>query len=309
MTRGKHPQVKYIHAAFSAAGQLRLQPYAGSAWRGAFGHALKKTVCIAGMRPCPGCHVRHVCLFPKLFPYGPLAEDDVPARFATPPVPFVLTVDPTPRVGFFEPHERIGVRLLLLDDAAERAPYVLYALIEAMQRGIGSERVPLHLAGIGRVGGPLLMPDGDGFAAALSPFSLRPPPLPDFLRLKFVTPLRLRLANDLVTGEGFQPSHLISAALRRTYLLLGRPTEETARRIRMAGRDLSWQNARFGWLETTRRSSRQESLMRFGGIVGEADLDLGGMPEDIKELIWLASILHVGKGASMGFGRIVLEGI
>jgi hypothetical protein len=114
--------------------------------------------------------------------------------------------------------------------------------------------------------------------------------------------------NDLLTAKTFTPRHLVTAALRRTRLLLACPEEPLAAALRQASAALSWQAPRFGWLETAHRSTRQGSLMRFGGIVGESGLALSGLPEEMKELLWLASLLHVGKGASMGFGRIALEG-
>jgi hypothetical protein len=299
-------RTRYVFATFAPVERLALQPYAGSAWRGAFGHALKRTVCIAGMRPCAGCHLVHVCVFPKFFPADQSAASDLPARFASPPVPFVLAPEPTPRKGFFAPDETVEVRMLLLDTVADGAAYALHALIEAARHGIGAARTPLRLVGLGQVGGPLRAPDPTAFAAALAPFPLQPPSAPSYVRIRFVTPLRLRLADDLLTGAQFRPAHLIAAALRRTTLLLGPPAEATAQRIRATAQALHWIAPRFGWLETTRRSTRQAATMRFGGIVGKAGLDLSGAP-DMWALLWLASILHLGKGASMGFGRIALD--
>src|SRR5438093_6172889 len=40
---------------FKPSGEGRLPAYAGSAWRGALGHALKKAVCVTRLSSCPPC--------------------------------------------------------------------------------------------------------------------------------------------------------------------------------------------------------------------------------------------------------------
>ena len=143
---------------------------------------------------------------------------------------------------------------------------------------------------------------------ALRPFVLKVPPFRPTIRLAFTTPLRLRLQGDLVTGARFTPTHLASAALRRRELLLGPLSTEERSSLLDRSRELTWRAPSFGWVETKRRSSRQEMLMAFGGIVGEATLDLSNAVE-LWPLIWLTSILHLGKGASMGFGRVELRDV
>ena len=40
---------------FTALEPVRLPVYAGSAWRGVFGHALKRLVCVTRAPRCPNC--------------------------------------------------------------------------------------------------------------------------------------------------------------------------------------------------------------------------------------------------------------
>ncbi len=300
--------IRRIDAVFVPERPLHLQGYAGSAWRGAYGHALKHTVCIRGLRPCEGCTVSHLCLFPKFFHDDPAAKGGAGSRYATAPAPYVLAPEPTPRGGVFEPGQPLAVQLLLIGPAAQGGAYALHALLEAGRRGIGAARVPLRCQGIARSGELPRTPDPEAIAEALQPFPLDVPPCQPAIRLAFTTPLRLRIQGDLVTGAHFTPTHLVSAAIRRREGLLGPLSAEERARLLDRARQLTWDAPRFGWVETKRRSSRQETLMAFGGIVGEATLDLSDATE-LWPLIWLTSILHLGKGASMGFGRLELRDV
>lgn len=297
-------QVVRLDAWFAPDRDLALQAYPGSAWRGAFGHALKRTVCVMRLQPCAGCALRTVCLFPRLFGAsgGP---GDGPATESA-PVPFVLAPEAMPKGGVVSEGTRLAVRLILLPPAAGHAIYALRALIDAAERGIGPARVPLTLKAIAPAGAPPRPPGDAAIAAALSPTELSPPPAPGGpMAVRLVTPLRVRLAGDLLTGRNFQPHHLLAAALRRLIGLFGAPDPAAVRPLREAACALAWNEPRFGWLETVRRSTRQQTTMRLGGIVGEARLDLDRTPA-LWPLLWWASVLHVGKGASMGFGRIDL---
>lgn len=285
-----------LDAWFAPERDLALQAYSGSAWRGAFGHALKRAVCVMRQRPCADCALRTVCLFPGLFPDKPAADP--------PMVPFVLAPAPSPRGCVVAAGTPVAVRLTLVPPATDHALYALRALIDCAQGGIGPGRVPLALAAIAPVG---QLPraathEAIGDAIAPRPFSAPAPP-GDVVRVDFVTPFRLRLDGDLVTGRDFAPHHLVSAALRRIEGLLGLRRDPTWRTIVTQARGLAWTRPRFGWLETVRRSTRQQATMRLGGIVGGAELDIAAVPQ-LWPVLWWASVLHVGKGASMGFGRL-----
>jgi hypothetical protein len=57
------PVARY-RLTFRAVDDLRLPAYAGSAWRGAFGHALKRLVCVTREPACPPCLLYRSCAYP-----------------------------------------------------------------------------------------------------------------------------------------------------------------------------------------------------------------------------------------------------
>src|SRR4051812_39341181 len=71
-----------------------LPPFHGSMLRGAFGHALRRTVCVMGPRQaCPDCLLRSACTYTRLF------EPSIDGE----PPPFLHGIDQAVRPYVFEP--------------------------------------------------------------------------------------------------------------------------------------------------------------------------------------------------------------
>jgi hypothetical protein len=280
---------------------VRFQRFPGSAWRGAFGTALKRLVCSMRLRPCPGCPLLGVCPFPQIFdpPADPSAVSYGLARARLPP--YVLDPPETPRPGFFEAGEAIPVTLRLIGEAGRFGAYAAVALVQAAEHGIGPDRARLSL----------VESHGEAPAPKLRRLELTPPPLPqEPISVRFTTPLRLKIDNDLCTPANLTPAHVLGAAVRRFSLACthyaGFTPEADFRALKQAMQTLRWQEAALHWCETTRRSQRQGTLMRLGGIIGWARLDLTPAPA-LWPFLWFAQWLHLGKAATMGFGRIRLN--
>lgn len=267
-----------------AAEAVRLQPFPGSAWRGVFAKNVKRLVCVLRHRPCGGCPLEGTCLYPRLF--GPAAERSGEAR------PFILAPSPLPRGGRLVAGDRVTLRMSVLPSARTSKAYLKRALIEAVRQGPLRGRTPFEIESISEDDVCL-----DDHGQAEEPGRAT--------RLAFLTPLRLRLRGDLVVPEALTPGMLVDATLRRARGLGISLPEELASASRAQARHLAFDAKRLRWLETWRYSSRQSTVMAFGGIVGEAELDLSSAPE-VRRTLSIASILHLGKGASMGFGHIAL---
>ena len=64
-----------------------LPPYKGSTFRGAFGAALKETVCALKRQDCPQCLLRPSCLYARVFEIQPAVQSQ---RLAAAPHPYVI---------------------------------------------------------------------------------------------------------------------------------------------------------------------------------------------------------------------------
>ncbi|MDA8050481.1 MAG: hypothetical protein M0002_10815, partial [Rhodospirillales bacterium] len=128
---------------FHPTAPARFARFPGSAWRGAFGHSLKRLVCVMHLRPCEGCALHHTCIFPQVF--EPPIPPDAPilANYRVAPTAFVLDPPETPRSGFYSERDPIPVTLRLFGRLTRFAPYVVQALLQAAAHGVGPDRAPL----------------------------------------------------------------------------------------------------------------------------------------------------------------------
>jgi hypothetical protein len=145
------PSIPFLRLRFalSALQEAYLPAFKGSLLRGAFGHALRRTVCVMGpQQPCPTCMLRKQCAYPRIF--ETLIEPDEP-------VPRFLRGLPTgPQPYVFEPFDeqrlyRIGDSLsfdfILLGQAIELHPFAIFAVSQMAEQGLGFKRMPFRLEG------------------------------------------------------------------------------------------------------------------------------------------------------------------
>jgi hypothetical protein len=129
---------------FRARQQMRMPGYMGSAWRGGFGRALRRAVCVTGLSTCPGCSFEASCVYPCLFETRPGGEGGILAAYDRVPNPFVLAA-PWDAGRLLPAGGETGLRLVLIGQAVEHAGFARQALAEAGLRGLGPDRGALYL--------------------------------------------------------------------------------------------------------------------------------------------------------------------
>lgn len=75
---------------FDKPANLCLPDYPGSAWRGALGHALKRTVCVVRNTVCQQCLLKTACAYSYIFETPPSANTEKMRKYTAAPHPFVL---------------------------------------------------------------------------------------------------------------------------------------------------------------------------------------------------------------------------
>jgi hypothetical protein len=312
------PRIPYLRLRFTLRAEepAHLPPYKGSTLRGGFGHALRRTVCVMGpAEPCATCLVRRTCVYPRLF--ETLLESDPDGELP----PFLRGLPTAPRPYVFEPlteacelapGDPLDFDLLLFGQATALHGYVLLAVDRMAAAGLGRGRARFTLDRV-----RALAPDGtwDVLAeagrlrAAQPPRPLLPaldaPPGPSAV-LHFLTPTRLKVREHLAPEVTFRD--LVFLMLRRTLEIAAlhlpgaavdwslRPALERAAAIRAT--------PALRWHDWQRYSNRQKASMTLGGFLGT--LTLEGDLAPFGPLLRTAEILHVGKGATFGLGRIEL---
>jgi len=300
---------RFVFERAQAAGR---RGFDGSAWRGAFGRALRRTVCVTRQPACAGCLLYRSCVYPYIFETPPPPDAERMRRYPAAPHPFVLV-----RPLADDPHRtEVEVGVTLVGHAVRQLPYVVHAMQRAGAAGIGRARIRHELAkveqqveGSNEKGWREVYRPG-GSLAAQAAFVPEPPAMAGDVRVRLLTPLRARRNEHLVGADAFEPGDLVVPLLRRVSLLsyfhTDHPLEADFKALVTAARATRASHADLRWHEWTRYSSRQRTDMRMGGLVGSFVLRAGDAAP-FWPLLWLGQWTHAGKAASMGLGRYRLE--
>ncbi|MEY6433638.1 CRISPR system precrRNA processing endoribonuclease RAMP protein Cas6 [Thioalkalicoccus limnaeus] len=309
------PPLARFRFLLTARDPVRLPDYPGSAWRGLLGHGLRRTACVTRQPTCGGCLLRRTCAYSTLF-----ETPAMPHRpgYTALPHPFVLDIDPTaPRR--YEPGETFSLTVHLIGAAIAQAPYLIHALTLAGRLGFGRARAGFELARVERETAPgshdwLDVYEADeGAYHALETAPLAAPPAPARVEMRVVTPLRIKRAGHFVGARDLTAADLVQALYRRLRILSQLYGEtDAAFDLHEAARQttaLRLDPSALTWHEWTRYSTRQDTLMQFGGLIGEVRLEGPSLPA-IWPALWLGQWTHLGKGTAFGLGgyRIRVEG-
>jgi hypothetical protein len=312
------PRIPFLRLRCTLLARERaiLPAYKGSLLRGAFGHALRRAVCALGPgQPCESCRLRRACVYTRLF--ETFVEGEPPpflVGLPTSPRPYVF--EPASETRYFESGDPLDFDLLLFGQATELEAYALLAVERMAAGGLGRDRFPFTLDHVRVADGGAGWRDVllRGRALPIPPGLAVAPSLPaiDGLRpgravLRFLTPTRLKRGDELQPSVGFRA--LTFAMLRRTlemahFHLPGAAAaiDWNFRQVLEGASNVHVTASRLSWRDWERYSNRQGRKMTLGGFVGEMEIE--GDLAPLAPLLRTAEILHVGKGATFGLGRM-----
>jgi hypothetical protein len=118
---------------------IRLPAFAGSKLEGAFGRTLYEISCTRrDLESCQPCPLRQIC------PYGTLYAPTLPADLKVdslkqPPRPLIFVAEMA-RERVVQPHESFGFGLVVVGRALQHLPYIVAAIRQMGERGIGLGR-------------------------------------------------------------------------------------------------------------------------------------------------------------------------
>ncbi len=280
-----------------------LPKYTGSAWRGIIGLELQRLVCPFDLRPvCRTCTVKEHC------PYFLLIEKQTTLPgFSEAPRGYVF-YPPIPKENSIR-----ELYVTLIGSYSKFLPAVAKAILKGRSSGIGGERYPYEVVSCEEA-----LPDGsfneispEANMSADGPYPLREwlgglPEPPEELSVRLITPVRLRRRGKYLDIMDW-PFYFGTLARRLEALnklfhegeLLGKDLwlslQEHFRSAEKVGSYLRW------W-DLARYSGRQKRKVPLGGLVGKAVVK---NPSSLDLEWWkTAELLHVGKGAAMGLGKI-----
>jgi len=312
-----HVHLLYCRFTLKAMTPLHLPPYKGSAFRGGFGHALKRMACTEPERVCDTCVHPDRCVYAYLFetkiePHG-AGEEMIPR-------PFVL-VPPMETYSHYAPGDVMTFDVVLVGDAIAYLPYFIAGMNELGRQGIGKSKGRYMITGV-----QCLRPNAPAYALYSGPDDrfeeLRPTTTgaelaaqyrdvsPTQLTLSFLTPTRLKFQGHLLNQA--PPFHVI---MRRQLDRLAElslffhdtPLALDMRAWKRQAETICLVQSQVVPYDWERYSNRQRTRMKLSGVVGTATY--AGELSPFLPLLALGEWLHVGKGATFGLGkyRVVLE--
>lgn len=301
----------------------RLPVYLGSTIRGAFGHALKDTVCIVNHRECGRCIVADRCSYPYLFETS--INNSQKETHQDLPHPFMLT--PPLKTGAkagdyqsFLSDEEMIFDLVLMGRGIDYLPYIVYSISRMAEKGFGlrvrnsfrlCEVVCLDSLPVTSIYNSeteqLSSPDKFKTLAELVAIreSLIAKSNIEKLTLNFLSPTRIRLGGKLQNNLSF--SILVKNLFRRISLLSETHNkslwqQDIEATLSKLAEDVQITTNNLEWWDFERFSNRQRTSMKLGGFVGEIEYQLPAIAEFLPLLI-AGEILHIGGSTSFGLGK------
>lgn len=305
------PRIGIFRLQFTAEQRIVMPEYSGSAWRGLLGHCLRKAACVTRQTECSGCLLIGTCSYATLFEDSHQTSDSrVRGGY---PHPYVLgTPLHDPRV--LEPGDTLSFDLTLMGAACAALPYVVHAMQMAGMKGIGKGHGRFCLVRVDQKTG--FHSDWKPIYTAGSPLSPAvdididtiisdPPDSP--VTVEFLTPLRVKRKGRLIGPREFDfiEDFILPLIWRVNTLaqihgtenkqLQGFELKDLIHGIEIESHSLSW----FDW---TRYSSRQNTKMHMGGMIGRVQFQ-GQALGTLWPLLVLGQWIHVGKATTMGLGH------
>lgn len=293
---------------------LNLPPYKGSTLRGGFGAAFRKIACAQRDKECCSCLLKTNCPYAYIFETAPPPEADALRNYSAVPKPFVIE-PPLETKTFYAPAEKLSFNLLLFGQAITYLPYFIVVFRELGEMGIGKGRKPFRLAEVAAVndlaGKRAIIYSGENELVRNVNLNINGVDIlnsindsvPGEVTVEFQTMTRLKYSGNYM---GNIPFHILMRNLLRRlssiYYFhhaikpLGdfHDMVERAQAVKTVAEETRW-------VDWERYSSRQDTRMNLGGVVGK--VTYAGDLAEFWPLLMLGQWTHVGKAVTFGMGK------
>ena len=330
-------RIARYRVTLKALDALGLPGFKGSTLRGGFGAAFRRICCSnrgSGLRAgetCSGCILHETCPYGYIFETSPPPGSEALRKYENVPRPFVLEPPLDPKTQY-SPGETLDFGLILIGRGIQYFPYFVVAFRELGEVGIGRGRGRFQLDRIvalppespaGKLDNPhaaeIEVYDGASGRVRQADASITGEHIlreaerlvslaasSGALSLQFQTMTRLKFESQLNPHPEFHilVRNLLRRASALSYFHHGVSLEVDYRRIIDRAQEVQLEHDDTRWVDWERYSSRQDTRMTLGGIVGRA-VYLGEIGT-FAPLLVLGQYVHVGKNVTFGLGKYEL---
>jgi hypothetical protein len=306
-----HLKFAHLRLHFRARECLKLPPYKGSTFRGAFGTTFKRTVCIVQHKDCTRCLIRNQCVYPYVFDTPVETGSGIFRGFSEAPHPYIIEPPLEPKTDYATGDE-FEVGLVVIGRALHHLPYFIYTFQRLGETGIGRGRGKCDLiSGKARQADGTYVPVYDGARETLSEVPILTSSdfahdLGNRVAVHFLTPTQLKADQKFKHGLDF--SLLVRGLLRRVSALStfhgDGPPDMVFQNLVDQASHIKTVDHHLRWNSYERYSNRKQERMTMGGFVGQVAFE--GDLAPFALLLQIGVPLHVGKGTSFGMGQYTL---
>jgi len=261
---------------------LKTKPpfFIGSQIRGALGYALKKVVCINPTYKCQDCFAVKNCIYFDFF-----EKKSIFHKF---------------RLDFNLGSEVYDFSYYLFDDSVKNLPYIvsafykLFTQIGLSKRNITYKEFDMFVNDeLITKNSNIELPKDYSKTLSIDPKTTSS----DKIKIEFITPLRIKKQNRLITADNLEIEDLLNSINKRSLQLQNRPLEKLGFKssAKIVKKDLKF-------LDLKRYSNRQKTGMNLGGLVGT--IEINDIDELSYKLLKQGEIIGVGKQTTFGLGKI-----
>lgn len=260
-----------------------------------------------GEKNCKVCPLNFNCSYFNIFEPRKISFEK--SKWEEIPRPYVLDIlmNSSKKI---EKEEFFNFNLILIGEAIKYFPFFYLAFERFGEKGIGKERDKFSLEEI-REEFPqkkTIYKKGEEKLSCIEGASIKFEEKEiEKIKVIFLTPTKLKFNNKYCDNPSFEV--LMESILRRVYFFLtfwcGTKIEynfkeliENAKKIKMLRKNIKW-------LDFERYSTRQNTKMKLGGILGE--VEYSGDLKIFYPYLKLCEYIHIGKNTTFGFGKIMLE--
>ena len=295
---------------------MTLPVYKGSMFRGAFGTAFRKSVCVTKFKTCENCLLQSQCSYFKIF------ETEVPdnnlkilKNVKKHPHPFVIHPNAGTKRKYVK-GEIFELGLTIFGSFINQFPFFLFTIIQMGKIGIIYKRSPFEVLNAANViSGDSQIVIYKNSAGKLNnnynPLDIEKelavlPNKSSDIRIIFKTPFRVQNLSQII----YDPKEItfevfFKTVVRRIMLLSALFCNTDFDSFSKIELNSDVKENRLRLYQWQRYSNRQQDKIEMNGFVGSI-IFKGVSPEAVK-LIKLASFMNIGKNTVFGLGEFDLE--